>query len=53
VLDVALDGLEGMIAGAGHFLEFFAFEPVADGLALVGDGGTDVLLLAASGDDDA
>jgi hypothetical protein len=53
VLEVALDRVEGMVDGAGDFLGFLALQPMADGLSLVGDGGADVLLLAAGGDDHA
>ena len=53
VLEVAFDGVEGVVVGSGDFLGLLAFGPVADGLAFVGDGRADVLLLAAGGDDDA
>ena len=53
VLQVALNGTQGVVDGAGNFLRLLAFEPVAHGLALVGDGRADVFLLATGGNDDA
>lgn len=52
VVAVALHGAQGVVGVAGDFLRFLALQPEADGHALVGEGGADVLLLAAGGDVD-
>lgn len=53
VLKVALHGAQGVVDGACHLLRFLALQPVAEGHAFVGEGGSDFFLLPPGWNADA